>query len=391
MFGKSRTVAGLDIGSSAVKAVELKAAGKGYRVAAFGMQPVPSDSIVDGAIMDAGAVADAIRRVFESTEAFKAKDVCASLSGNAVIVKKITLPLMTQSELDESIYWEAEQFIPFEVQDVNLDYQILDPGTGPESRGSMEVLLVAAKKEKIGDYTGVIAGQQVPAHHQHQRHHDSGEGQRCRRGHDYRPVDRHHLRPDRSAGGAGTIRRAGRRRCARTGMTGMWRTSIWLLTIALASSSLAAQPPLAQASAPQGREAQPVPPAPAGRGATPPPTEPPGFSYNPEGRRDPFVSLMRRGTGTRGGTVGGRSPGLAGLEVAEVTLRGTVRSREGFVAMLQGADQRTYIVRAGDKLFDGTVRTISQNDIVILQQVNDPLSLEKQREVRKVLRQAEAN
>ena len=156
MFGKSRTVVGLDIGSSAVKAVELKALGKGYRVAAFGSQPVPPDSIVDGAIIDAGAVADAIRRVFEGNKAFKAKDVCASLSGNAVIVKKITLPVMTQSELDESIYWEAEQYIPFDVQDVNLDYQILDPGTGPESRGSMDVLLVAVKKEKIGDYTGVI-------------------------------------------------------------------------------------------------------------------------------------------------------------------------------------------------------------------------------------------
>src|SRR5688572_22305843 len=64
---------------------------------------------------------------------------------------------MTESELSESIYWEAEQYIPFDIQDVNLDYQILDPGTGPESRGSMDVLLVAAKKEKIGDYTSVIA------------------------------------------------------------------------------------------------------------------------------------------------------------------------------------------------------------------------------------------
>jgi type IV pilus assembly protein PilM len=156
-IGKSKSVVGLDIGSSAVKAVELKAAGSSYRVAAFGSQPVPPDSIVDGAIIDAGAVADAIRRLFEGNKAFKAKDVCASLSGNAVIVKKITLPVMTQAELDESIYWEAEQYIPFDVQDVNLDYQILDPGTGPESRGSMDVLLVAAKKDKIGDYTGVIA------------------------------------------------------------------------------------------------------------------------------------------------------------------------------------------------------------------------------------------
>ena len=157
LFAKPRTVVGLDIGSSAVKEVEVKPAGKGYKVTAFGTEPVPPDAIVDGAIIDAGSVAEAIRRVFDGNKAFKAKDVCASLSGNAVIVKKITLPVMTENELAESIYWEAEQYIPFDIQDVNLDYQILDPGTGPNSRGSMDVLLVAAKKEKIGDYTNVIA------------------------------------------------------------------------------------------------------------------------------------------------------------------------------------------------------------------------------------------
>ena len=157
MFRKSRALVGLDIGSSAVKAVELKAAGRGFRVTAFGSEPVPPDSIVDGAIIDASAVADAIRQIFEGNKAFTTKDVCASLSGSAVIVKKITLPVMTKSELDESIYWEAEQYIPFEIHDVNLDYQILDPGTGPESSGTMDVLLVAVKKEKIGDYSGVIA------------------------------------------------------------------------------------------------------------------------------------------------------------------------------------------------------------------------------------------
>jgi type IV pilus assembly protein PilM len=158
VFGRTKkSLVGLDIGSSAVKAVELKPSGRGYRVAAFGTQLVPPDAIVDGAIIDAGAVADAIRRVFEENKAFKAKEVCASLSGNAVIVKKITLPVMTPTELDDSIAWEAEQYIPFDIQDVNLDYQILEPGTGPDSRGSMDVLLVAAKKEKIGDYTGVIA------------------------------------------------------------------------------------------------------------------------------------------------------------------------------------------------------------------------------------------
>src|SRR5678815_1926045 len=155
-FGKPKSVVGLDIGSSAVKAVELKASGKGYRVAAIASEPVPPDSIVDGAIIDGGAVAEAIKRLF-AQKAFKTKEVAASLSGNAVIVKKISLPVMTEQELSDSIYWEAEQYIPFDIQDVNLDYQILDAGTGPDSRGSMEVLLVAAKKEKIGDYTSVIA------------------------------------------------------------------------------------------------------------------------------------------------------------------------------------------------------------------------------------------
>jgi len=83
--------------------------------------------------------------------------VVASLSGNAVIVKKISLPVMTDAELSESIYWEAEQYIPFDIQDVNLDYQILDRGAAEGGGGTMDVLLVAAKKEKIADYTGVIA------------------------------------------------------------------------------------------------------------------------------------------------------------------------------------------------------------------------------------------
>jgi type IV pilus assembly protein PilM len=155
---------GLDIGSSAIKAIELKPGGKGYKVVGFGVEPVPPDSIVDGAIIDGAAVADAIRKVFD-TSGVRTREVAASLSGNAVIVKKIALPKMTAAELAESIYWEAEQYIPFAVQDVNLDYQILSGGAEAAANGSgatgspqgMEVLLVAAKKEKIADYTGVIA------------------------------------------------------------------------------------------------------------------------------------------------------------------------------------------------------------------------------------------
>jgi type IV pilus assembly protein PilM len=155
LFGEPKAIVGLDIGSSAVKAIEIRSTGKSFKVTALGIEPVPPDSIVDGAIIDAGAVAEAIRRIFED-KTFRSKEVAASLSGNAVIVKKISLPVMTTAELDESIYWEAEQYIPFDIQDVNLDYQILDQGPGPDAKGTMDVLLVAAKKEKIADYTGVI-------------------------------------------------------------------------------------------------------------------------------------------------------------------------------------------------------------------------------------------
>ena len=121
--------------------------------------------------------------------------------------------------------------------------------------------------------------------------------------------------------------------------------------------------------------------------AAPLPLETPGFTYNPEGRRDPFISLLRRGSELQKGA--GRVAGLGGLGVGEVTLKGTVASREGFVAILQGSDDKTYIVRPGERLLDGTIRSITANAVVMLQQVNDPLSLEKEREVRKVLRQTE--
>jgi type IV pilus assembly protein PilM len=156
MFGltKSKSVVGLDIGSSSVKAVELRPAGKGFRVSAFAVEAVPPDSIVDGVIVDRDAVVATIRRLFQN-KAFKTTDVASSLSGNAVIVKKITVGTMTDAELAESIHWEAEQYIPFDIQDVNLDYQILDQPGGSATE-TMDVLLVAAKKDKIADHVGVI-------------------------------------------------------------------------------------------------------------------------------------------------------------------------------------------------------------------------------------------
>jgi Tfp pilus assembly protein PilP len=209
-------------------------------------------------------------------------------------------------------------------------------------------------------------------------------------------------------------------------MTNMRLSLIALVAFATAASAAYAQSspqtqkpaPAAKAEpAPQSQKpapaakAEPAPQAqkpavaaktPEGRGAATPAEdiaaaqqliEPTGFDYKPDGRRDPFVSLVRRTATAKGATtsVVSRAGGIGGLAVDEVTLRGTIRGREGFVAMIQGADQKTYIVRPGDKLSDGMIRTITQSDMLVVQQVNDPLSLEKQREVRKVLRQTEAN
>ena len=159
----------------------------------------------------------------------------------------------------------------------------------------------------------------------------------------------------------------------------------------------AAQPPAAPAPAAPATPAAPgaTPAAPGAQSAPPAPSgdatlEPQGYTYDPQGRRDPFVSLMRRGGDVqRGSAAGARPTGLAGLETGEVTLKGTLASQGSYVAILQGSDNKTYIVKAGDRLLDGTIRAITPDSMVITQQVTDPLSLEKTREVRKVLRQTE--
>lgn len=161
-FRTPKSLIGLDIGSSAVKAVELARARRRPLVVACGAAPVPPGAIVAGTIVQPEAVADAVRRALHGggtarQGTFSSAEVCTSLPGGTVIVKRITLPVMTASELDESIRWEAEQHIPFDLQDINLDYQILDDGTGADARGGMEVLVVAAKKEQVGDRTSVVA------------------------------------------------------------------------------------------------------------------------------------------------------------------------------------------------------------------------------------------
>lgn len=110
------------------------------------------------------------------------------------------------------------------------------------------------------------------------------------------------------------------------------------------------------------------------------------FTYNPEGRRDPFVSLLAAKTGERrGGHTGPEGLGLAGLGTDEISVRGVLQSASGYVAMVQGPDNKTYVARQNDKLFDGVIKAITAQGLVILQDVNDPLSLVKQKEVRKML------
>lgn len=156
------------------------------------------------------------------------------------------------------------------------------------------------------------------------------------------------------------------------------------LLASLAHAQAAPASPTTPAAAPTGRPAAEAPPP---QGKVDNATTPQGFTYNPEGRRDPFVSLLRRGADSR--STGPKMSGLAGLGTSEVSLRGVLTSEGAFVGILRGVDEKNYIVRVGDRLSDGTIRSITKDSMVILQQVNDPLSLEKQREVRKLLRQTE--
>jgi len=154
VFGGKKSVVGLDIGSSAVKLVELAESKGSWSVVAMGQQSLPAEAIVDGAIMDAATVSEAIRATFEQARV-KTDQVATAVSGHAVIIKRISMPAMSPEELSESIQWEAEQYIPFDINEVSLDYEIME---GPSiEEGNMDVLLVAVKRDKINDYTSAVA------------------------------------------------------------------------------------------------------------------------------------------------------------------------------------------------------------------------------------------
>ncbi len=148
-----RSVLGLDIGSSLIKAVELKEHKSGYELTFFDTHPVPHDVIVDGSIMDSIRLGESLTE-FVKTKKIKTKDVAIAMTGHSsVIIKRISLPEMTEEELSESIRFEAEQYIPLPIDEVNIDFQILGPKV---EEGQMDVLLVAVKKDVMNEYISVI-------------------------------------------------------------------------------------------------------------------------------------------------------------------------------------------------------------------------------------------
>ena len=152
-LSKKKNVIGLDIGCSSIKLVELKEDKNGFKLQNLAISTLPPEAIVDGALMDSVTIIDAIRDAIAASKT-KTKDVVTSVSGHSVIVKKISLPFMTEAELEESIQWEAERYIPFDINDVNIDFQIF--GSTPENPEVMDVVLVAAKKDIINDHVSVI-------------------------------------------------------------------------------------------------------------------------------------------------------------------------------------------------------------------------------------------
>ena len=149
---EGKNLVGVDIGTTSIKVCQVKTGRKGLELQRFGYEPLSSQVVVDGQVMDAGLVADVIQKIFKDCK-IRQKEVAISVSGQAAIIRKISVPLMTDAELAEQIQWEAEQHIPFDIKDVQVDYQVLH--RSPDE-GQMEVLLVAAKRDQIEDYAQLV-------------------------------------------------------------------------------------------------------------------------------------------------------------------------------------------------------------------------------------------
>lgn len=151
-MAEGKHLIGVDIGSSSIKIVELKSSRKGLEIIRAAYAPLPEQTIIDGHIMNRGTVVETLARLWTQHK-FTRKDVAVALYGQSVIVRKITVPTMTEAELEQQIDWEAKQHIPFDVKGMSIDYEVLRKR--PEA-GQMDLLLVAAKKDEVSDFTTLL-------------------------------------------------------------------------------------------------------------------------------------------------------------------------------------------------------------------------------------------
>jgi len=147
-MGEGRNLVGVDIGTASIKVCQVKETRKGLGLVRLGYAPLGPQVIVDGQVMDSGAVIEALQKVFHDAK-IRQKECALSVSGQSVIIRKITVPMMTEAELEEQIQWEAEQHIPFDIKDVHVDYQVLRRRA---EASQMDLLLVAAKRDQIEEY-----------------------------------------------------------------------------------------------------------------------------------------------------------------------------------------------------------------------------------------------
>ncbi len=153
MFRAGKGTIGLDIGSSYIKIVQLKDIKGGYELELFDMLPLSQEIIVDGSVIDSFRLIDSIKELVRKTKIRTKYTVIGIAGHSSVIIKRISLPEMSEEELTESIKFEAEQYVPFNIEDVNLDFQILGPKDEP---GQMDVILVAVKKDIINEYVSAV-------------------------------------------------------------------------------------------------------------------------------------------------------------------------------------------------------------------------------------------
>ena len=151
-MSEGKNLVGVDIGASSIKVVQLKESRKKVSIIKWGFAQLPPQTIIDGHVMNAGVVSEALAKIF-TDQKIQMKDVAVGVYGQSVIVRKITVPMMTPAELDEQINWEAEQHIPFDIKLMSIDYEVLRKR--PEA-GQMDLLLVAAKKDEINDYASIL-------------------------------------------------------------------------------------------------------------------------------------------------------------------------------------------------------------------------------------------